>query len=277
MIKKSVKIWVLLMIILGLVGVSGCSSTTEADSTKQQTRKIVVGTGQDYKNICFVNEKGELTGYEVEVLKEIDKRLPQYEFEFKVSDLNAILVNLETGKIDLAAHQFEINPERQKKFLFASEGVSTYDLFLVTKDDRNDIKSFEDIAKIGGTLEVGKASANKTYLADKWNKEHGSKINIVLAAADTTVTLQNIKSGKTDAFIHIQRVVDEYNKEFNAKIKTVGEPISVSSSYYIYRKNDPVSTELQKDIDIVIKQLKEDGTLEKLSQKWFGGSYIPKK
>jgi L-cystine transport system substrate-binding protein len=57
----------------------------------------------------------------------------------------------------------------------------------------------------------------------------------------------------------------------------VGEPISYSNSYYLYRKGDETGTQLKKDVDAVLKTLKEDGTLTELSNKWLGGDYIPKK
>lgn len=253
---------------------TGCQSAAPATAAK---KKIVIGTGNAYKPYCFLDEKGNLTGFEIEVLKKINEKLPQYEFEFKTFDFNAILVSLETGKIDLAAHQFEVNPERKNKFLFGDEGVTVYDLKLVVKEDRNDITSLEDLAKSNGTIEVGKASTNKTYVVDKWNKEHGNKLNLVFAAADTTITLQNLESGKTDAFVNIQRNVDDYRATYKARIKTVGEPISFSNSYYLYRKDDPTGAQLKKDIDAVLKSMKEDGTLVKLSQQWLGGDYIPKK
>ena len=266
-------------IILGLVGLAllvslaGCQATAPAATAK---KKIVIGTGSEYKPYCFLDEKGNLTGFEIEVLKKVNERLPKYEFEFKTFDFNAILVSLETGKIDLAAHQFEVNPDRKNKFLYGDEGVTVYDLKLVVKEDRSDIKSLEDLAVIRATVEVGKASANKTAVVDKWNKEHGNRLNLILEAADTTITLQNLESGKTAAFVNIQRNVDAYRKTFGAKIKTAGEPISYSNAYYLYRKGDETGAQLKKDVDAALKALKQDGTLQELSRKWLGGDYIPK-
>ena len=259
--------------ILVLAGCQSAPSTGGAPAKK----KIVIGTGSAYKPYCFLDEKNTLTGFEVDLLKKINEKLPQYEFEFKTFDFNAILVSLETGKIDLAAHQFEVNPDRKNKFLYGGEGVTVYDLKLVVKEDRNDIQSLADLAAIGGTIEVGAASTNKTYVVDKWNKENGGKLKLVFAAADTTITLQNLDSGKTDAFVNIQRNVDDYKRIYNAKIKTVGEPISYSNAYYLYRKNDETGAQLKKDVDAVLKQFKADGTLLQLSQKWLGGDYVPKK
>lgn len=259
--------------------IAGCQSSTTTDSAKnggKSVKKIIIGTGSKYKPYCFLDENNNLTGFEVEVLKKVNEKLPQYEFEFKTFDFNAILVSLETGKIDMAAHQYEVNPDRKNKYLFGDEGVTTYDLRLVVKENRNDIKSLADLAAVSGNIEVGSASANSTYVVDKWNKEHGSKLKLFFQAADTTMTLQNLESGKTDAFVSIQRSVDDYKKTFSAKIQTVGEPISRSNSYYIYRKGDETGTQLKKDVDAVLKTLKEDGTLTELSKKWLGSDYIPK-
>ncbi len=257
-----------------MVFIAGCQS--DASSENKNVKKIIIGTGSDYKPYCFLDENNNLTGFEVEVLKKINERLPQYQFEFKTFDFNAILVSLETGKIDLAAHQYEVNAERKNKYLYGDEGVTTYDLKLAVKEGRNDIQSLDDLAAIGGTVEVGKASANKTYVVDKWNKEHGGKLNLVFEASDPTITLQNLESGKTDAFVNIQRNVDNYKATYGARIKTIGDPISFSNSYYLYRKNDDTGTQLKKDVDEALKALKADGTLDELSKKWLGGNYVAK-
>jgi len=278
--KKTKIMTIGLLLVSMILLLAGCQSSTSVDSPQnggKEVKKIIIGTGSDYKPYCFLDEKNNLTGFEIEVLKKVNERLPQYEFEFKTFDFNAILVSLETGKIDLAAHQFEVNADRKNKYLFGDEGVTIYDLKIVVKEDKNNINSLDDLAAINGTVEVGKASSNKTAVVDRWNKEHDNKLKLILEASDTTITLQNIDSGKTDAFVNIQRNVDAYKATYGAKIKTVGEPISLSNSYYLYRKNDETGTQLKKDVDGALKALKEDGTLAELSKKWLGGDYISKK
>lgn len=276
--KRNKMVAIALILVSMMALAAGCSSNVSNSSSigGKNSKKIIIGTGSEYKPYCFLDDKNNLTGFEVEVLKKVNEKLPQYEFEFKTFDFNAILVSLETGKIDLAAHQFEVNADRKNKYLFGDEGVTIYDLMLVTKENRNDIKSLDDLAAINATVEVGKASANKTAVVNRWNKEHGNKLKLTLEASDATITLQNIDSGKIDAFVNIQRNVDAYKTTYNAKIKTVGEPISRSNSYYLYRKDDETGAQLKKDVDAALKQLKEDGTLTQLSQKWLGGDYIPK-
>jgi len=277
-VKRSKLVIGVLALVSMVLLIAGCQSSATTDSAKndgKNVKKIIIGTGSKYKPYCFLDENNNLTGFEVEVLKKVNEKLPQYEFEFKTFDFNAILVSLETGKIDMAAHEYEVNQDRKNKYLFGDEGVTTYDLRLVVKENRNDINSLDDLAALNGNIEVGSASANSTYVLDKWNKEHGNKLNFIFEGGDTTMTLQNLESGKTDAFVSIQRSVDDYKTTYGAKIKTVGEPISRSNSYYIYRKGDETGTQLKKDVDAALKTLKEDGTLTALSKKWLGGDYIP--
>ncbi|MCD2486698.1 sulfur-containing amino acid ABC transporter substrate-binding protein TcyK, partial [Staphylococcus aureus] len=74
------------------------SQTTGAGQKKVQT--ITVGTGTQFPNICFIDEKGDLTGYDVELIKELDKRLPHYKFTFKTMEFSNLLVSLGQHKVD---------------------------------------------------------------------------------------------------------------------------------------------------------------------------------
>jgi L-cystine transport system substrate-binding protein len=276
--KNKIIAGVLIAVSLAAV-LGGCKSNSSSASSNssQKPKKIIIGTGSQYKNVCFLDDKNQLTGFEVEALKKIDELLSQYEFEFQILDFSAILPALETGKIDLAAHQYESNEQRKSKYLFGDEGLTRYDQRLVVKDSRNDINSLKDLAAIGGTIQVGSATSNSTYLIEQWNRDNGNKLKTVLSPNDATITLQTLNTGKIEAFLNIERTVDDYKKTYNAKIKIVGDPINLSNAYYLYRKDDAESTQLKKDVDGVIAKLKDDGTLKELSKKWLGGDYIPEK
>ncbi|WVE38957.1 transporter substrate-binding domain-containing protein, partial [Priestia megaterium] len=73
-------IFLSLLLLLAACGTS--NKETAANASKDKVQKIIVGTGTQFPNICFLDDKGNLTGYDVELVKEIDKRLPNYKFEF---------------------------------------------------------------------------------------------------------------------------------------------------------------------------------------------------
>jgi len=263
----------LLVALVAALTLTGCSSnSTKTDSSAVASpatpKKIIIGTGNAFKPYCYLDDKGNPIGYEYEVLTEVNKRLPQYKFEFQTMEFKNVLLSLGDGKVDIGAHQFEKNPDREQKYLFSQESYTTFILRIAVKKDRTDISSLKDLE--GKTVQVGEGS-NDAYVVEKYNKENGNKIKLVYTAAtDPVMTIKNLEDGRIDAFISIKRIVDSYNQTYGDKLKTVGDPIASSSTYYLFRKQD---TQLQADIDKTIKAMKADGTLSKISIKVLGGDY----
>ncbi|MFE5323076.1 transporter substrate-binding domain-containing protein [Paenibacillus sp. NPDC056579] len=249
---------------------SGTASTTASAGAANapKVQKIVVGTGTQFPNICFIDDKGNLTGYDVELVKEIDKRLPEYEFEFKTMDFSNLLLSLETKKIDFIAHQMEVNKERQEKFLFNDEAYNIFPNKVVVHKDRNDIQSIDDLK--GKKVIVG-ATSNASVLVQDYNKTHDNAIQIVYSGSGgTNDVIAQLKAGRVDATISTQFAVDQRNATADAQQKTVGPAISNSKVYFILRKE---GTDLKTKIDETLKSIKKDGTLSKLSTKWLGADY----
>ncbi|NEU64462.1 transporter substrate-binding domain-containing protein [Paenibacillus sp. ALJ109b] len=262
-----------LLFITMLAVLAGCSSgnaSNESDSTsasgQDKVKKIIVGTGTQFPNVCFIDENGKLTGYDVELIREIDKRLPEYEFEFSTMEFKNLLLSLETKKIDLIAHQMEVNEERQAKFLFNDEAYNIFPNKIVVSEKNQDVKSIEDLK--GKKLIVG-ATSNAAVLAEKWNAANGNVIEIVYSGAGEDTNTQ-IKTGRVDATISTQFAIDYQNKVVDAQLKTVGEALSNSKVYFILNKDEE---ELKTKIDEALKSIKEDGTLSKLSTEWLGADY----
>ncbi|MGC5775017.1 transporter substrate-binding domain-containing protein [Paenibacillus pabuli] len=256
-----------------LAVLAGCSSgntAKESDSAsasgKDKVTKIIVGTGTQFPNVCFIDENGKLTGYDVELIREIDKRLPEYEFEFSTMEFKNLLLSLETKKIDLIAHQMEVNEERQAKFLFNDEAYNIFPNKIVVSEKNQDVKSIEDLK--GKKLIVG-ATSNAAVLAEKWNAANGNAIDIVYSGAGEDTNTQ-IKTGRVDATISTQFAIDYQNKVVDAQLKTVGDALSNSKVYFILNKDEE---ELKTKIDDALKSIKEDGTLSKLSTEWLGADY----
>ncbi len=95
MIKKRIRAGCLLLL-LGVLAGCGQGESTKAESGVQT---VIVGTGTDFPNIAFMNEKGELTGYDIEVMKAIDEQLPQYKLSLRRWIFRICLQVSETGKL----------------------------------------------------------------------------------------------------------------------------------------------------------------------------------
>jgi L-cystine transport system substrate-binding protein len=283
--KKFTVVAVLMSIILVVSGCGTKSSTKDASGSTspaasqipaatqapaasaapapKAVKKIIVGTSGTFPQVTFTDTNNKLTGYDVELLREIDKRLPDYEFVFQTAEFKSLLLNLETKKIDLVANEMEKNPERAQKYLFNKESYAYWKTKVVVAKDNNTIKSIDDLK--GKKVLTSATSAEATIL-ENYNKSHDNAIKIVYTSGAANDTTTQISSGRVDATIGADFILPITDPE--GKLKTVGPILTESNILFVFRKDDPDEQALADKIDQAIKDLKADGTLVKLSQQW---------
>ncbi len=267
---KKILITTTLIITLAITSLTECGS--KETSTNANVTKIIVGTGNAYEPYCYLDEKGNLAGYEYEVLKAVDELLPEYEFTYQTSDFANVLISLDANKIDIAAHQYEWNKERDEKYLFGKEAYTTYVTYLVVAKDRKDINSLDDLQGLKVKSSTG---SNATYILENYNQEHPNnqiQIEYVNNSTDEE-TVTGILNGIWDATIATKRDVKKLNKNYgdgSEVLTVVGEPVQSSSTYFLFAKDN---TKLQEAVDKAVKELKDNGKLAQLSIDVIGGDY----
>lgn len=238
--------------------------SNNAESNKAvEVKKIIVGTGTKFPKVAYIDESGKLTGYDVELVKLIDERLPDYEFELKTMDFTNLLLSLETNKIDLVAHEMEKNPEREEKYLFNKEPYAYWKTKIVVAKDNNTINTLDDLK---GKKVLTTATSAAAIFLENYNKEHDNAIKIIYQNGAANDTNEQLTSGRADATIGEDFILPLTDPQ--GKLKTVGTFLKKSDILFILRKNDAEEQVLADKIDEVIKELKADGTLVKLSQEW---------
>ncbi|WP_144679083.1 transporter substrate-binding domain-containing protein [Bacillus altitudinis] len=263
------------LLLLGSLLLAACGNNEQSDEVKAEAnnndpdaKEIVIGTGNAYQPFVYLDENGKLTGYEKAVLDEVDQLLPQYKFKYESFEFKNILPALDAGKVDLAAHQYEINDERQKKYLFGKVGYTDYTSYVVVnKASGHDFQSLDDLA--GHKVHTSTGS-NFAYLLEQYNAKHDRKIDIVYGDGGNEILVKNLQNGTVDAALLTKYDVNKLNKQLNANLVTSGKPVNVSKTYYLYQKNN---TKLQKDIDQALQKLIDNGKLAELSKKILGGDF----
>ncbi|ATH74020.1 transporter substrate-binding domain-containing protein [Bacillus altitudinis] len=263
------------LLLLGSLLLAACGNNEQSDEVKAEAnnndpdaKEVVIGTGNAYQPFVYLDENGKLTGYEKAVLDEVDQLLPQYKFKYESFEFKNILPALDAGKVDLAAHQYEINDERQKKYLFGKVGYTDYTSYVVVnKASGHDFQSLDDLA--GHKVHTSTGS-NFAYLLEQYNAKHDRKIDIVYGDGGNEILVKNLQNGTVDAALLTKYDVNKLNKQFNANLVTSGKPVNVSKTYYLYQKNN---TKLQKDIDQALQKLIDNGKLAELSKKILGGDF----
>ncbi|MDR3230460.1 MAG: transporter substrate-binding domain-containing protein [Synergistaceae bacterium] len=230
-------------------------------------RGIAVGIGNAFEPYAYIDANNQPAGYDVAVLKAVDERLPQYKFVFESLEFRNLLLDVDAGKLDVASQQFESNPEREAKYLFTTEGFANYDKRIVVKKGRTDIRTIDDLA--GKKVSVGGGS-NSAAILEKYNAEHGKKIEIVYRAS-SQVDYDNLVNDRADAAIMTLRVFNRTNEALGGGLDIVRDGLfSQSEAYFILAKKE---TRLRDDIDAALRELKKDGTLTRLSLEYTGGDY----
>jgi L-cystine transport system substrate-binding protein len=258
-------------LLLGVSILTSCSKKDDNGSSndaKETIAKIRIGTGFGYKPFCYLDDDGNLQGYDIEVLKAVDELLPQYEFVFETYDFNNTLLALDAGRIEIAAYQYEKNPSREQNYTYADESYLVEIQYITVKKDNNDIKTLDDLAASG--KKVFAPAATSRVFFDSYNSEHPDK-PIVYDDGNGNITLEEIYggliSGKWIAESDSKSGVDRLNAAFGNGLKIVGDPIFTYTTYFVYKKGN---TELQQDVDGALKILKESGKLSEISIKILG-------
>lgn len=256
-----------LILVLGIVfTVAGCSSKSSSSSSSSKVKIIKVAGVNDAKPFTYIDQNGGFSGYDADVLKAINKKLPQYKFEYSGMEQSAMLLGVQSGKYDIGTCHLYKNAEREQKFLFPDEAFGLSALKLVTKKERNDINSLEDM--VGKRLVPIPANDARYNIVEEYNKQHPDKqVNLTtIDSLNPADTFKMVASGQYDAAIYPAPAFPGVQKELNLDIKLTGIVTKVPT-YFVLNKKD---TQLKDDIDKVLKELKDDGTLSKLSLKWYG-------
>ncbi|KUP25190.1 transporter substrate-binding domain-containing protein [Paenibacillus sp. DMB5] len=276
--KKSISLVFASVLTLAIAGCGNNSNNAGGNSTGNKVAeaaapadtaakvtKIIVGTGTGFPQVCFLDENGKLTGFDVELLKEIDNKLPAYEFDFQTMDFSNLLLSLETKKIDLVAHVMEKNPERELKYSFNKEAYAHWRNRIVVAKDNDSIQTLDDLK--GKKVLVGATSAQAQIL-ENYNKENADAINIVYQSGTANDTAAQITTGRVDATLAADFVIPIVDPQ--SQLKATGPELSSADILYVFRKDDADSQKLSDAIDGAIKELKTDGTLGRLSTEWLG-------
>lgn len=242
----------LALMLVGLV-VLPMGAATAASEDRPVVR---VGTEGTYPPFSFHDEATDkLTGYDIEVIKAVAKEAG-WKLEFVETTFDAIFAALEAKRIDVIANQVTVNPEREAKYGLGTTYTYSRGVIVVKKGTKG-ITSLDDIK--GKTA----AESTTTSWADVARKA-GAKIQAVEGFAQAAAL---VVQGRADLLINDNiAALDYLNTTGKDDIEIVGNAgDEVSEQVLAFRKGDPRLAESNQ----ALEALKADGTLAKISEKYF--------
>ena len=226
-------------------------------ASAQAATEVKVGMCGRYFPFTFVKQD-KLQGFEVDLWNEIGKR-NDYDVKFVTASFSGLFGLLETGRIDTISNQISVTAERKAKYLFSAPYVIDGAQITVRKGN-NSIKGIEDLAGKKVAVNLG---SNFEQLLRKYDTE--GKIDI--KTYDTGIE-QDVVLGRSDAFVMDRLSALELIKKSGLPLQLAGSPFEKIENAWPF-VNNAKGKKLQQQVNKTLAAMRADGTLGKISEKWF--------
>jgi len=264
--KFKKKLWkkISCMILVGVISISviGCGKGASTSADASNVTVVKVGTGNSMPPFCSLDDNGNVVGYDVDVLKEIDKRLTDYQFDIQSMDFTTLLVSLDSGALDVVSHQLVKSDARKQKYLFPDQYYCLSPLSLAVKKDSG-IKTLNDLK--GKSINESPSSYEYSLLTSYSQKNLGNslKINAVsdLSSADN---FKQVANGQVDVALTYQSTYKKVQDDLNLDNITLTDTVLVEDTYIMLAKGQE---KLTTAINQALKDMLNDGTLATISKK----------
>ncbi|HET7658472.1 MAG TPA: transporter substrate-binding domain-containing protein [Bacillales bacterium] len=252
-----------LFLMVGMLTACGTSNGANAGNkqsashTSNDQKVLTIGTEGVYKPFSFKDlETGKLTGYDVEVAREVAKRIGMKPV-FKPTPWKSMFASLNTKRFDMIANEVSVTPERKKKYAFSIPYTYSGGRVIVNKDNTT-IHGLKDLkGKVVGTTK----GSNYAKIA----QQAGAKVKYYKGIEEA---LKDLSLNRIDAALNDRLFILTQLKKSNEPLKAVGPVFDKTEMAFTFREQG--SEALIKKVNNALKEMKKDGSLAKISKKWFG-------
>ncbi|WP_319940238.1 amino acid ABC transporter substrate-binding protein [Xenorhabdus littoralis] len=215
-----------------------------------------VGTEGTYPPFTYHDASNKLTGFDVDIAREIAKRL-NVKPEFMEVKWDGLIAGLDAKRFDAVINQVGVTPERAAKYSF-SIPYTTSQVALIIRDNNSDIKTFADIK---GKRSAQSLTSNYGQLATSYGAN-------LISTDGFNQAIDLVVTGRADATLNDRLSFLDFKKQRpNAPVKIVAQQADASKSAVLVRKGD---AELVDAVNKALQEIKDDGTYARISEKYFG-------
>lgn len=255
--KRFLKLSILLFT-LGLL--AACGDTASSSEASEDNVLRVGATGQSFPNAYQEGE--ELVGYDVEVFETIAKNLG-YEVEWTLTSFDGLLGQLSTGKINTIANAFEYTEERAKEYNYSTPYAYTSTGIAIHEDS-----NYETVADLEGETVAGVLGSNKMTVLENYLEETGLDIEVTQYETRDGPQSDTIKKAIA-GYVQGKPILEATIKKSDLPLKVLEDDLENSEIGFPFAQTEE-GDELREAFNAEIENMREDGTLAEISEKYYG-------
>ena len=222
-------------------------------SDPQNDDTWIVGTSADNPPYEFMKD-GEIVGFDVDLMVAIGQHLGK-NIEFRNMEFHGLIASLASNNVDMVIAGMSVTPERQRRITFSTPYTDARIAVLFRRADG--FKRAEDLQDKKAGAQLGTIW---TLIAHDMSMKHHFRTK---ALANNLMLVEELKNKRLDAIVleelQAEKFMDKYPKLSSFPVKQYGSSFAIAL---------PKGTNLKKNVDHSIKQLKGNGTISALAEKW---------
>ncbi len=275
--KKSMKIVTAVAVGAIAAGIfAGCGEEKKpaaaADGGKVAVKTLVSSTEPP---LAWADEKGEMHGYEYDVLKEVSARLKNYTLAIEAVPPETQDIMMESGEAKVAVGGYFRNAQREQNFNVPKNPIGASSLMVYVKaGTEKQYKNLEEAVKANLRVVPFTSNGGAFRIITDWNQKHGNimKEIEVQTGMSQSERLRAIKAGQYDILVVPNNLgIEDLAKKEGLEVATLAEPVQVNETVVLVNKKE---TKLADEINTALGEMRKDGTLAKISEKWYGSDLM---
>lgn len=240
----------------------GKQSAEGVSASKEDSGDQVITVGCEATTPGWVqtDENGKLSGYDYDVWQEIGRRIG-YQIDYKVMEWNSLWLMLGDGRLDSVGEQISYNAERSEKYELSEPYAYNIYSLLCAKDNEK-LKSMEDL-RSGMTISCETNTSDDLIVA-AIDKEFGIALKPMYYSG---MSVQDVALGRCDLWPRAYTSCVNTVKEVD-NLRILGNTNVVETNVFPFAKTER-GEKLCELVSGALREMKEDGSLKKISEKWF--------
>lgn len=253
-----------LVIVLAFM-LAGCQSAEEGAMLEkiQSANKVVVGTSADYPPYEYVDETGQMVGFDIELMEEIAQRMG-VELEWQDMPFDSLIAAVQEGKIDMSISCFNYSEERDQLVDFSDPYFTSQDAFIVTEDFTGTFNEPEDAANY--RLGVQSGTVQDEWITDELIDTGLMSENDLSRYERVDQAALDLQVGRIDILMSDDVPAEAIVSQFDG-LKIVYEGMLYTGPINIVIPEG--ASDLQSEVNRIIAELQAEGFVDELALKYF--------